>query len=130
QQQSPAGHFRPVGTESFGKPFAPPAAFDQQPLEATATIDACLSAFRADGDARWGEAAEQALGWFDGENDLGVALASEDGTLCHDGLTPHGLNLNLGAESVLALQMARQAMGQLDLELGGTPQLLVVQRRV
>lgn len=128
QQQSPAGHFRPVGTESFGQPFAPPAVFDQQPLEATATIDACLSAFRADGDACWSEAAERALGWFDGENDLGIPLASDDGAFCHDGLTPHGLNLNLGAESVLALQMARQAMGQLDRELGGTPQLLVVQQ--
>lgn len=130
QQQSPSGHFRPVGTESFGKPYSPPAAFDQQPLEAAATIDACLTAFRADGSADWAKAAEKALAWFDGENDLGVALASEDGAFCHDGLTAHGVNLNLGAESVLALQMARQAMGQLDREQGGTPQLLVVQRQI
>ena len=30
----------------------PPRAFDQQPLEATATISACLAAWRADGESR------------------------------------------------------------------------------
>lgn len=126
QQQAPAGHFRPVGTESFGKPFAPPAAFDQQPLEAAATIDACLSAFRADGDAGWVEAAERAFTWFEGDNDLGLPLASEDGAFCYDGLTPQGVNLNLGAESILAMQMARQAMAELSRAQDGTPQLSVV----
>lgn len=127
QQRAPAGHFRPVGTGSFGKPFAPPAAFDQQPLEAAATIDACLSAFRADGDAGWVEAAERAFTWFEGDNDLGLPLASEDGAFCYDGLTPQGVNLNLGAESILAMQMARQAMAELDRAQEGTPQLSVVQ---
>lgn len=127
QQKGPGGHFRPVGTESFGKPFAPPAAFDQQPLEAAATIDACLSAFRTDGDARWVEAAESAFTWFEGDNDLGLPLASEDGAFCYDGLTPQGVNLNLGAESILAMQMARQAMAELSRMQDGTPQLSIVQ---
>lgn len=127
QQKSPAGHFRPVGTESFGQPFAGPAAFDQQPLEAAATIDACLSAFRADGDESWVDAAGKAFTWFEGENDLGMPLASADGAYCYDGLTPHGVNLNIGAESVLALQMARQAMAELLHEQDGLPQLSVVQ---
>lgn len=127
RQKSPAGHFRPVGTESFGKPFAPPAAFDQQPLEATATIDACLSAYRATSDAFWTDAASEALRWFDGENDLGMPVASEDGSLCHDGLTPQGVNLNMGAESILALQMARQSMASLMAESEDQPQLSLVQ---
>ncbi|OJY71180.1 MAG: glycosyl transferase family 1 [Sphingobium sp. 66-54] len=127
QQKAPAGHFRPVGTESFGKPFAPPATFDQQPLEAAATIDACLSAFRVDGDAGWVEAAERAFTWFEGDNDLGLPLASEDGAFCYDGLTPQGVNLNLGAESILAMQMARQAMAELNRAQDGTPQLSAVQ---
>lgn len=127
QQKAPGGHFRPVGTESFGRPFAPPAAFDQQPLEAAATIDACLSAFRVDGDDRWVEAAGRAFTWFEGDNDLGLPLTSEDGAFCYDGLTPHGVNLNLGAESILAMQMARQAMAELNREQDGTPKLSVVQ---
>ncbi|MGE0830450.1 MAG: hypothetical protein AB7O04_14015, partial [Hyphomonadaceae bacterium] len=36
-------------------------------------------------------------------------LIAENG-LCHDGLGAHGLNLNTGAESILALQSATLAM--------------------
>lgn len=129
KQRSPSGHFRPVGTESFGLPFAEPAAVDQQPLEAAATIEACLSAYRVDSDPAWIEAAQNAFHWFDGENDLGLALMTGDGTLCYDGLTSEGVNLNLGAESILALQMARHAMAELVRLFGqsdDSPQLLLV----
>ena len=44
QQTAPTGHFRPVGTESFGIPWQSPKRFDQQPVEAAATIAACLTA--------------------------------------------------------------------------------------
>lgn len=126
QQRAPGGHFRPVGTDSFGKPYARPEPFDQQPLEAAATIDACASAYRVDADPFWIEAAHRAFRWFDGENDLSSPLATSDGTLCHDGLTPKGVNLNIGAESILALQMARHAMAELLGEGDAVPQLAVV----
>ncbi len=45
-QTASAGHFRPVGTENFGRPYEYGARFDQQPLEATATIDACAGGIR------------------------------------------------------------------------------------
>ncbi len=125
-QRAPAGHFRPVGTESFGDPYARPATFDQQPLEALATIDACLAAWRVDGDERWTEAAQNAYGWFGGENDLGASLTSEDGTVCHDGLTPFGVNLNTGAESMLALQMARHSLSEFAGETAEIPQLALI----
>lgn len=125
-QRAPAGHFRPVGTESFGLPYTQPSPFDQQPLEALATIDACLAAWRADGDARWIEEAQTAYGWFGGENDLGASLTSQDGTVCHDGLTPFGINLNTGAESMLALQMARHSMSEFNEQIEETPQLAVI----
>ena len=51
-QTSPAGCFRPVGSQSFGEELRQPRPFDQQPLEATATISACRAAWRADSDAR------------------------------------------------------------------------------
>jgi hypothetical protein len=131
KQTAPAGHFRPVGSESFHNLYADPELFDQQPLEATATIDACASAHRVEGNMAWIEAAHSAYRWFCGDNDLGTPLASDDGSLCYDGLTPKGVNLNLGAESILALQMARHTMAELggaDLASdGGTlPQLLLV----
>lgn len=126
KQRAPEGHFRPVGTESFGKPFEEPASFDQQPLEATATIEACLSARRCDADPVWMTAASKAFGWFAGDNDLAMPLANEDRTLCYDGLTRDGVNLNRGAESILALQMARHSMAALMAEYEERPQLAVV----
>ncbi len=65
KQSAPQGHFRPVGSDSFNQPaYADPQPFDQQPLEAAATVDACLAAYRADGDERWFEAAQTAMAWY------------------------------------------------------------------
>lgn len=125
-QRAPAGHFRPVGTESFGKAYAEPEPFDQQPLEAVATIDACLSAWRVDPDPGWIDAAHKAYGWFRGNNDLALPLTTDDGATCHDGLTPQGVNLNTGAESVLAFQMARHSMSELARESVAAPQLAAI----
>ncbi|HEY5128824.1 MAG TPA: glycosyltransferase family 4 protein, partial [Bradyrhizobium sp.] len=61
QQTAPAGHFRPIGTAGFGEQRQHPHAFDQQPVEATATIAACLTAWRADGDAEWKAIATRAF---------------------------------------------------------------------
>src|SRR6202049_2675957 len=52
-QTTPAGLFRAIGSRSFGALRTQPLPFDQQPLEATATISACLAAWRADDDLRW-----------------------------------------------------------------------------
>src|SRR5260370_27088412 len=49
QQTAAAGHFRPVGTAGFGELRQHPRTFDQQPVEATATIAACLTAWRGGG---------------------------------------------------------------------------------
>jgi len=106
QQTNAHGHFRAVGSESFGRPLQPPLPFDQQPLEAWATIDACDAAFEATGDFRWREVAMTAYRWFGGENDLGLALANAESGECYDGLMPGGVNYNQGAESVLAFHLA------------------------
>lgn len=116
QQTNAAGAFRPVGTDSFGRAYAAPLPFDQQPLEAQAMIDACLAAHAATGDAGWVEGARQAYGWFVGENDLGLSLVERQGGGCHDGLMPHGVNRNQGAESILALQLANVAISALSFE--------------
>lgn len=113
RQTSPEGLFRAVGTESFGLPFAEPAMFDQQPLEAQTTIDACVAAFAASGDRRWVGEAMRAYRWYLGANDLGLPLASVQDGGCFDGLMPHGLNRNQGAESILALQLSNCAIASL-----------------
>ncbi|MDX3900019.1 MAG: glycosyltransferase family 4 protein [Sphingobium sp.] len=112
-QQAPEGHFRAVGSESFGRPYSRPLQFDQQPLEAQATIDVAATAFAIDNDRRWLEVADNAYRWFLGQNDLSLPLATPADGGCYDGLTPLGVNENQGAESLLALQMASCAMNGL-----------------
>lgn len=118
KQTSPEGRFRAVGTESFHRPYADPLQFDQQPLEAQATVEACQAAHAATGDPRWVAEAERAYGWFMGLNDLGLPLASVEDGGCFDGLMPTGLNRNQGAESILALQLASCTISGLSQDMG------------
>ncbi|NYT41201.1 glycosyltransferase [Sphingomonas sp. R-74633] len=118
QQTSPEGRFRAVGTESFGREYAAPMQFDQQPLEAQATVEACAAAHQATGDERWMEEATRAYRWYLGGNDLELPLASAQDGGCFDGLMPHGLNRNQGAESILALQLANCAISALSKATG------------
>lgn len=109
RQTSRAGMFRPIPTRDFGR-SEEQALFDQQPLEAWATIDACGAALTATGDPRWLTEADRAYDWFLGSNDLGVALNGCGEGECYDGLTWCGVNQNRGAESVLAFQFATCAI--------------------
>lgn len=114
QQTAPEGHFRAVGTDSFGREYQPPLPFDQQPLEAQATIDACSAAYEVTGNLRWRAEAEKAYQWFLGRNDLEIPLSSREDGGCYDGLMPTGVNRNQGAESILALQLASCAILRLS----------------
>jgi glycosyltransferase involved in cell wall biosynthesis len=100
-QTAPAGFFRPIGTEGFGEARRQPRAFDQQPLEATATISACAAAWRADGDVSWKAHIMRVFGWFLGDNDLGLPLVDVETGSCRDGLHPDRANENRGGESVV-----------------------------
>lgn len=77
--------------------------FDQQPIEAAATADACATAASVTGDERWDAPLFQAVTWFLGDNDTGTLMYDAETGGCHDGLTANGPNLNQGAESTLAL---------------------------
>lgn len=112
-QTTPAGFFRPVGTESFGDKRRPPLPFDQQALEATATISACLAAWRADGNGAWKTEASRAFGWFLGENDLSVPLVDLETGSCRDGLHRDRANENRGGESVVSYLLSLAEMRQL-----------------
>ena len=112
-QTTSTGHFRPVGTASFGERLKPPLAFDQQPVEATATIAACLSAWRADDDAEWKTIATKVFAWFLGSNDLSVALVDPETGGCRDGLHPNRANENRGGESVVCYLLSLAEIRQL-----------------
>jgi glycosyltransferase involved in cell wall biosynthesis len=109
-QTSPRGDFRPVGCNGFGREYCEPLAFDQQPVEAAATIDAAAAAFEATGDRRWHGIAQDAFAWFFGQNDAGVPLADPADGSCFDGLMATGINRNQGAESILSFHLAALTM--------------------
>jgi glycosyltransferase involved in cell wall biosynthesis len=105
QQVAANGHFRPVGSETFGHHHAS-LPFDQQPLEAQAAIEAAASAWRAEREPKWQQHALAAWRWFFGANDRGVVLADLATGRCRDGVNPRGANENCGAESILAFQLS------------------------
>jgi hypothetical protein len=112
-QTAPAGHFRAVGSNSFGRGQSLADPFDQQAVDAWATVDAAAFAYAYDGDERWAQAAEAAYAWFFGANDRGLAIADVADGSCFDGLTPSGVNRNQGAESVLSLHLAHRSIARL-----------------
>ncbi len=109
QQVAAAGHFRPIGSETFGMTHAY-LPFDQQPLEAQAAIEASRAAYAATRDGRWFTHAKAAWDWFFGANDRGVVLGDLATGRSRDGINPRGANENCGAESILAFQLAHYSM--------------------
>lgn len=90
------------------EPGQPRPGFDQQPIEVAHLADACARAYVITGDRAWTVAVERAVAWFEGRNDVGVALADPVTGGCADGLEREGVNRNQGAESTLALALTRQ----------------------
>jgi hypothetical protein len=82
-------------------------------VEATATIAACLAAWRTDGDTRWEIMATSAFAWFLGSNDLSVALVDLQTGSCRDGLHPDRANENRGGESVVCYLLGLAEIRQL-----------------
>lgn len=99
---STSGHFVPIGSSGFYLRGGERARFDQQPVEAQATVSACLEAYRLTGDKAWRDRARNAFEWFLGRNDLNMSLYDPITGGCRDGLHPDRPNENQGAESTLA----------------------------
>lgn len=84
------------------------AAFDQQPIEVAALAGACARAHACTGDPRWLEGVKMSWAWFEGDNDCGTPMFDPVSGGGYDGLEPAGRNLNMGAESTLALLSTAQ----------------------
>jgi glycosyltransferase involved in cell wall biosynthesis len=113
-QRSEEGHFAPIGTNGFSRRGGRAAHFDQQPIEASTMVAACLEAQRVSGEAAWGERARCAFDWFLGRNHLRQWLYDASTGGCRDGLHAERANENQGAESTLAFLLALVEMRGLD----------------
>ncbi|HTB96921.1 MAG TPA: glycosyltransferase family 4 protein [Terracidiphilus sp.] len=102
--------FVPIGSNGFFAEGREKARFDQQPVEACATICACMETYRLTRQSRWLEEAQRTFRWFLGKNDLQVPVYDAATGGCRDGLHPDRVNENQGAESTLSFLMALLAM--------------------
>ena len=148
QHVGPAGEFAPVGTNGFFVRAEVRAQYDQQPVEASCMVSACLSAAAAVerapksggrdvflaapgpvgaslGHSRpehWREIAVRAFEWFLGGNSRRQGLYDRTTGGCRDGIHIDRLNENQGAESTLAFLMALTEMqGVVSARAGVSP---------
>jgi glycosyltransferase involved in cell wall biosynthesis len=98
--------FVPIGSNGFFIEGSEKARFDQQPVEACATVSACLEVYKLTDEGLWFREAQRVFRWFLGKNDLQVPLYDAITGGCRDGLHPDRINENQGAESTLSFLMA------------------------
>ena len=84
-----------------------PGEGDEQPLDATAFVEAELAALAVTGEPDHGSRARNAFDWFLGRNRLDRPLYDFATGGCSDGLGTTDLNANEGAESTLAFHRAQ-----------------------
>ena len=122
-EQTRDGHFVPIGSDGFYRRGGPRARFDQQPIEAQATVSACIEAFEATQDLFWRDEARRAFEWFLGRNDLDQPLYNPSSGGCYDGLHFDRINLNQGAEFTLAFLLALEEMTTLQLSTAASAEV-------
>ena len=113
-QTSSRGYFQPVGSDGEYHRGGVKPIFDQQPIEAYATVSACLEAYRITKEKTWHDKALNTFQWFLGSNDLGISLYDPVAGGCYDGLHINRVNRNQGAESTLSFLLALTEMTQME----------------
>ena len=96
-----------VGNQGWFSRGGEPARFDQQPIDAAAMVEACVTAWRVTNDARYAQAARRSFDWFLGRNVGHASLFDPATGGCRDGLGAKGVNRNEGGESTIMYLIAR-----------------------
>jgi hypothetical protein len=100
------GVFHPIGTNGWYMKGGDRAFYDQQPIEASCMVEACITAYRVKREKRYLDYAYNAFQWFHGSNSSALTLVDKNNYTCFDGLTSNGLNQNKGAESTISYLLA------------------------
>ncbi|MDC0601831.1 glycosyltransferase family 4 protein [Aliiglaciecola sp.] len=100
--QTESEHFSAIGNQQWFEKGKQKSRFDQQPIEAQASVDACAAAYMVTRDEKWLNKAFNAFSWFLGRNDLNLPLYDAKSGGCFDGLHSSSVNQNQGAESTLS----------------------------
>ena len=113
------GTLRLTGHDGRLRAEPAPGSGDEQPLDASAFVEAELAAFAVTGEPEHGLRAQRAFEWFLGRNRLHRPLYDFATGGCSDGLGEETTNDNEGAESTLAFHRAA-----LLLDTAGLPAVL------
>ncbi len=103
-------HFSFVGCKGWYERGQKKATFDQQPIEAAATVMMLSAAYEATKNEKFLTLQRKAFDWFLGQNDMHVLLYDFRTKGCNDALTPDGVNTNQGAESTLSFLLSLLTM--------------------
>ena len=110
------GGYSPIGNKHltarpwFQRGEKRPPLYDQQPVDAGVLVEACAEAFRVTGEPRFRQAAQDAFGWYHGKNIHGLPVYNPATGGVADAIHRHGISRNQGAESVLSIHLAHQAL--------------------
>jgi hypothetical protein len=104
------GVLSPIGCHGWYPRGKPRAEFDQQPIDAGAMVEACLTGYHVTHDPGYWDDAMCAMSWFYGNNAHGLWVYDPESGGCHDGLHSTGVNENQGAESTIVHLLAQLAV--------------------
>jgi len=96
------GYLSLVGSKGWYPKGGKRAVFDQQAIDAMASVRLFYQAYKVTKDPEYIEKMFSSYLWFLGENELRIPLYDYETKGCCDGLESSGVNRNQGAESTLA----------------------------
>jgi glycosyltransferase involved in cell wall biosynthesis len=99
--------FVPIGQRGWYFKDGQKEKYDQQPIEASYTIQSLILAYKISRDEKYKKYALEAFQWFVGKNTLNQVVYDSTTGGCYDGIGENAINLNQGAESTISYLMAR-----------------------
>ncbi len=102
--------FAPIGHDGWYFRNGKKAHFDQQPVDASSTVQALILAHKVTKEKKYYTDALTAFQWFLGKNSLGQMVYDEVTGGCHDGIGSSSINMNEGAESTISYLIARLSL--------------------
>lgn len=100
----------PIGQNGWYQRGKEKALYDQQPLEAADMVLAASELYLLTKEGKYLERSVEWYEWYEGKNIQQKSLINTNTGGIHDALTPHGINGNQGAESIVTYLLAYLAL--------------------
>lgn len=98
--------FKPIGCNGWLVKGMTPSEYDEQPIEACEMIYAYMEYYEVTKNKECLDNALKCFNWYKGQNSKNLSLIDEETGACYDGISPNGINLNQGSESIVSYGMA------------------------